>query len=315
MRNREGFQLPPRVPSDPTERRRAVELLGCCTQRKRLRPSTVTELQSLVGKLPPNRLLAQQWKGAIQRDLGRANRKRSPTAFEHRHQLMETLTLSECNGSVSRCFILLEAVRKRYQANEAPNPKCLEELERLLGSFPKTSVEAHRFIRSLARMQRDRRKMEKKPPRVPVESVSDLYQASMLLGSYAVRGSVGSQTEKLKTLIGAIPRNKNVAHSWQKLIKAAIRKRKRREQKEQRRQEIEQKRFERQLRKLRKKSLANAGAQALCPGSQLERTPVLQQGFSWNQPRMFYEQSHQRKTFSIVTKVCGFFARFCAREC
>ncbi|PXF43922.1 hypothetical protein BWQ96_06388 [Gracilariopsis chorda] len=212
------------------------------------------ELESLVGQLPPNRLIAQQWKGAMQRDITKANRKVNRRAFQVRHELQQRLHLSKDNRIVSRCFTILEAVRKRYIMNEAPNPKLLKELKVKLGNFPTSSVDAHRYINALAQMQRDRRLSEKRPPRIPADNFVDLYEASMLLGAYAVHGSVGRQTRRLENLVGSIPRNESIARSWQKQIKAAIRKKRRRERSDQRRQEIERKRLERQLRRIRRRN-------------------------------------------------------------
>lgn len=188
----------------------------------------------------------------MQLDITKANRKANPRAFKLRRELQEQLHLSDDNRVVSRCFTILEAVRKRYVMGEAPNPRLLKELKVKLGNFPTSSVDTRRYRKALAEMQRERRLGEKRPPRIPVDSFTALYEASMLLGAYAVQGSVGRQTRRLENLVGAIPRNTNIARSWQKQIKAAIRKKKRRERSDQRRKEIDRKRLERQLRRIRR---------------------------------------------------------------
>lgn len=257
MRHREGFQLPPHVPSDERQRARAVELLGACTQKKITRKSTVNELEQLVGGFPPNRLIAQQWKGAMQRDMARAKNRRDVNAFKNRIALTNKLTLSEKNGIVSRCFILLEVARKRYNLDQAPNPIVLRELKSKLGSYPKCALDARRHIQALARIQRDRALMEKRPPRIPVDDFAQMYEASMLLGLYAVRGSAGKQNHRLEALIGTIPRNENIAGSWQKRVKLAIREKKESERSALKRREIECKRTERRLRRIKREQKGN----------------------------------------------------------
>lgn len=215
-----------------------------------MRSTTVAELKKLLGDIPPNRLIAQQWKGAIQRDERREKMQVDPNAFRNRQMLLEHLELPEKDNSLSRCFILLDCVRRRHHANQAVAPRVIDELIAALGSYPKSTKEAHHYIRTLAYLNRERRAKERKPPRMPLASTEGLETASMLLGTYKVHGTVGSQTDAMKNLLGGLPRNRNVAKWWKNAVDAARRKKNRRDRKAEKRIVVEAKQRQRSLRRL-----------------------------------------------------------------
>lgn len=249
MRDNGGFQLPPRVPTDETGRRRAIELLGCCTQRKRMRAATAKELETLIGHTPHTRLIAQQWKGALQRDEAKTNRCDDPLAFKTRNLLHSKLSLPD-EKALSRCYFLLEHLRQQYAVKEDPDSRILEQLVVELGDFPKSERDVHHYTKSLASFARERRRRERRPPKIPTESLEDLRKACMLLGTYAVKASVGRQTATLESLLGAIPRTRNVATSWKKLIEASIRKIERENKRNLKRADDDAKRLQRRMRHL-----------------------------------------------------------------
>lgn len=252
MRNKGGFHLPPLVPSERHNRQRAIELLGNFTQRRGMKQSAAAELQSLVGELPGTKEIAQQWKAMLQKNPRRKQHKDNPSAFKRRRVLLDKIRLPERESLVGRCFVLLGCLQRRYRLNQPPSPLVLRQLEDALGSYPVDKDETHHYISALAVMQKERRSREKRPPRVPTEDMAQLALANMLLGSFAARGSVGRQEQRLLELIGEVPRNTNVAASWQKVVAAAIRKMKRKEKTARRRAEIDQKRIVRKLRKQQK---------------------------------------------------------------
>lgn len=252
MRNSGGFQLPPQMPQDAMQRSRAIELLGSYTQRGGMRNSVLAELQSLVGEIPSNRLIAQQWKGSLESYNRELNRLVDPSAFKNVHQIAETLALPYNNSTVQRCFILLECLNRRYQTGQPVNPKVIRELTFNFGSYPTSPRQVHLYKRALTFLSRKRKSSELRPPRIPYHSIEDLNYSCMLLGSYARKGTVGRQKEKLQYLIGALPRNKNIAASWKKIVMAAIRKKLRRERRAIRVHEIETIRLQRRLRRLKR---------------------------------------------------------------
>lgn len=250
MRNRGGFRLPPRVPQDVVERGRAVELLGNLTQRKNMKQSTKKEIEALVGALPQNRLVAQQWKVALQHT---PNARRihlaNPNAFKHRKEAFKRIQLPQQNDVLGRCFVLLGCLERRYRHSQPVSQRVVEELKQRLGDYPVDVREAHHFRKALTELQKERRSRERRPARVPTESMEELLYAKMLLGYFSVRGHVGRQDDRLQQLIGAVPRNRNVANSWKKIIAAAIRKKKRQDQIAVRLDEMERKRKDRRERR------------------------------------------------------------------
>lgn len=250
MRNRGGFCLPPRVPQNFAERRRAMELLGNLTQRKTMRPSARREIEALVGAVPKTRAIAQQWKVALQyTPNARLKHLSQPSVFKKRREIMGKIRLPEQSENVGRCFVLLGVLERRYRSSQSPSTRVLQELEEKIGDYPVDIDETHHFIKALVVLQKERRFQELRPPRIPLESTEELDFTNMLLGAFSVRGSVGRQSGRLEELIGALPRNRNVAASWKKIIAAAIRKKKRREVTARRLAEIERKRHERRLRR------------------------------------------------------------------
>lgn len=262
MRNPGGFHLPPVVPDDTDRLARAVQLLGCFTQRSRsMRVSTLEELRTLVGDVPPNRLVAQQWKVALCRQVTKPSRlahRNDVTAFKHRDALVRQLPLPNAQSQVSRMFILLEVLRKRYSTGAPVNPKVVSEITNTLGSCPTTVLEARRYIRALAYSQTQRKRSERLPPRIPLDDLEALSTANMLLNAYATRGSVGAQTSKLVSILGSAPRTKNVANSWRKIIAAAIRKKKRKDRVRAKRIVDNEKRRQRRLKRLQRDQLSRS---------------------------------------------------------
>lgn len=262
MRSASGFRLPPVVPEDRQQISRAVQLLGCFTQRsKSLHLSTKHELKTLVGDIPPNRLIAQQWKVALCRHItmpARLAHRNNVTAFKHRDALIRQLPFPNKSSEVSRMFILLEVLRKRYSTNIPVNARVISEISNTLGSCPSSTLEARRYIRALALIQSQRKRSERKPPQLPLQDLNALMTANMLLGAFAVRGSIGTQTSKLENLLGASPRTTNVANSWKKIVAAAIRKKKRTDRVRAKRQLDNEKRRQRRLKRfLRDRNLQN----------------------------------------------------------
>lgn len=262
MRNPGGFHLPPVVPDDADRLARAVQLIGCFTQRSRsMRVSTLDELRELVGDVPPNRLVAQQWKVALCRHIAEPSRlahRNNVTAFRHRDALVRQLPLPNAQSQVSRMFILLEVLRKRYSTGVPVNPKVVSEITNTLGSCPTTVLEARRYIRALAYAQTQRKNSERLPPRIPLDDLEALSTANVLLSAYASRGSVGAQTAKLVSILGSSPRTRNVANSWGKIIAAAIRKKKRKDRVRAKRVLDNEKRRQRRLKRLQRDQLARS---------------------------------------------------------
>ena len=253
LRNRGGFQLPPSIPADPDQQHRAIELLGCFTQTSRLHKSKLQELEDLIGGLPRNKLVAQQWKYTLTRQT-KKKPKQLPSGEPNHHinRIRETINFPQDEKVLSSCFSELEHIRRRYASDAIPSPQRMVKLISILGSCPMSEREAKRYIRALVLIQKERKSIEKRPPTIPTENLDDMYCASMLLGTYAFYGSIGTQKEKLVSLIGALPRTTNIAASWKKHVEAAIRKKKRREKAAAKALEDEAKReFRRQRRIMR----------------------------------------------------------------
>lgn len=265
MRNGGGFHNPPQIPESPTDIRRAVELLGSFTQRKHMRDATRRELANLLGELPPSRLVAQQWKFRL-RAQSRPRASPPVTAFRHHDELVAQLPLPHAQTDLSRAFILLEVLRRRLSAGMAVSARLSDQLERILGTCPATSMEARRYVHALVFLQRRRRRAERLPPVIPLHDLDGMRVAIMLLGAYSVRGSVGAQSRTLVSLIGTLPRNRNVALSWKKMLAAAVRKRKRKQRVLLKRSVDDAKRLQRRLkrRRLEADQLALAGLQEEC---------------------------------------------------
>lgn len=250
MRNSGGFKLPPKIPSAGPSWSRAVELLGACTQRANITQPVREELIALVGDIPATKEIAQQWKGALtlrrRRELrpktvGRAN-------LQSRH--MDLVKLPHENRHCSYAFILLNSLRRRYDLNIPANAELLATIYNLIGYTPTTAEEVKKVSNALKRLQRARKGAEKNPPSLP-ETRKDLKYADMLLGQIACNGKTSDRGNNvLLNSIGALPRTKQVARSWQKRVKIADRKRLRIERREKNRQIIVAKRAERSARKL-----------------------------------------------------------------
>lgn len=250
MRNRGGFRPPPLVPSDPTDLRRAIELLGSLTQRKNMKRSRKQEIERLVGALPESREIAQRWKVALQRGTNRRKEHLAQAdAFKNRKRLSELIRLPKDNETVGRCFILLGCVQRRYRLSQPPSRFALDEISRKLGSAPCDEKEVYHYIKTLSFMQKERRSQEMRPPQIPLHNMQELKFVRMLLGTFAVKGSAGKQNMRIERSLGTLPRNSSIAASWKKKIEAAIRRKKRKEKVACRRQEIAQKRLQRRLRR------------------------------------------------------------------
>lgn len=250
MRNKGGFHLPPKIPVSDDEYRRAIELLGCCTQRKRMRSNTAEELQMLVGQVPPNRLMAQQWKGSLERHLAKKRFTEDPNSFRNRNILLEHIVLPETRQASSRCFVLLEYIRRCYRTDRRVNPRVSEELNRTLGSCPTSCEDSRHYIRTLAYLNRKRRVEERLPSRMPLESDEKMQKAIMYLGVLASNRSIGAQVATLKELIGCYPRDKNTALYWKKGLASALRRKRRKDRVAKDRIEADAKRQHRRMKKL-----------------------------------------------------------------
>jgi hypothetical protein len=229
MRDAGGFRAPPVVPPPGPARERAVELLGACTQRSpfAMRGPARAELAALVGGAPGTCEAAQQWKGALMLVTRREARARNPQARTRlaRTVFMDMIRLPATNAQTSRAFVLLEVLRRRYWAGQAPSETLMESVVGLIGFAPKDASEVFRANNALRRLQHERRSAERRPPVIP-ETDEDLRLANMLLGQFANTANVGSaQTPVLEHIVGSLPRTPQVARSWQKHIQIVIRKR------------------------------------------------------------------------------------------
>lgn len=265
MRNRGGFQLPPRVPEDAVKRERAIELLGNLTQRKKMKEGKMREIEALLGGLPKSREVAQQWKVAMEHTPN-ARRKHltRPTALRHRTEVLRRIRLPEVTASVDRSFVLLGCLERRYRYSQPPSIRVLEELEKRIGDYPVDEDEAHHFRKALKVLRNERRSKELRPPRIPVEDMNELVYAKMALGYYAMRRSKGvraGRATRLEDVIGTRPRNRSVALSWKKIMSAAIRKKKRQGRTAKRLAEIERKRLKRRWAREQRKLESDMRAQ------------------------------------------------------
>ena len=118
---------------------------------------------------------------------------------------------------ISRAFSVLEKARRRLNSNKVVSVEMWTELKRLTGVVPTSQREIRVTARALAKLAYRRRCNELEPVRFPT-SREELQRSSMLLGSFARRGSIGAQTEVLRRQLGCLPRTKNVARSWKKLV-------------------------------------------------------------------------------------------------
>jgi hypothetical protein len=228
MRNSGGFHLPPCLPAvGSPEHARAVELLGACTQKGRNSRRVCSEVESLVGAVPPSFLIAQQWKKAL------TNRARKtslpPNAVtrprEQHTKYMNVVHLPASNEGTCRAFVLLDALRRRYWA-QANIPHGLQKgVEQLVGYVPVNSLDTFRSKNALKRLQRNRKSSERRPLFLP-ENVDELRWVDMTLGHIAMRGRIREKSSvELETKIGRLPRTKQLAASWQKFVKGRLRRR------------------------------------------------------------------------------------------
>lgn len=222
MRNAGGFSNPPRLPASEAGIQRAIILLGNFTQRRMKKASTLTELESLVGRVPKTRLEAQQWKVRLQR----RNRPPKPAP-----KLLAELPLPRERNDVARLFILLQVVRKKLSVGRDVSPVLQHKIsKRLVGMpCPTTTNEVRLYIRTLAHYEWLRKRAERRPPVLPVHDLDRLRQADQLLGAYAGNGAIGKQIHTLIDLVGSYPQTKNMARSWQKIVQGAIRRKHRKD--------------------------------------------------------------------------------------
>lgn len=249
MRNPGGFHLPPVRPAPGPSLTRAIELLGACTQRANMSPSVRQEVISLVGEFPRSREIAQQWKGALTLRHRQEMRPKCVHWSRLYTKYMGLVKLPDENRHCSFAFVLLNSLRRRYDFDITPKSELLDSVQCLIGFKPQTAGETKRASNALKRLQRARKVAEMSLPKVP-DDESDLRAADMVLGQFGFYGKASERGSAiLKQTIGAVPRTKQVARSWQKLVKAARRKRERRERREENRIIIQAKRAERKARR------------------------------------------------------------------
>lgn len=319
LRNRGGFQSPPSIPTNPDQQRRAIELLGCFTQTSRLHNSKLQELEDLIGGLPRNRLVAQQWKYTMTRQTKK--KPKQPPSGEPNHQVdrvREMITFPENDRVLSSCFSGLEHIRRRYANDVTPSPQRIMKLVSILGSCPMSEREAKRYIRALVLIQKERKERERRPPKIPTENLDEMYYASMLLGTYAFYGSIGEQKEKLVSLIGASPRTTNIAASWKKHVEAAIRKKKRRDKAAAKALEDEAKReFRRQRRLMREqmeqKSLTLSASfnKNLTPSQEINKSEQTASAYTNKTDGRILSSAHLSRA-TRFSRVCRFIGKLFA---
>ncbi len=195
-----------------------MELLGNYTQR---RPTTalIGQLDTLLGRAPSTKQEANEWKRGLRRRTPRElppRRSAATRALAARVHLPEGRDLRS-DRRVGRAFSLLETMRRRFDVGKAPSAHTAAALCWLIGVAPASAREVHVVARALSTLAHRRRHAERVPPRYPATH-ADLQRASMLLGLYARRGRVGAQTDALRSRLGGLPRTRNVARSWKKLV-------------------------------------------------------------------------------------------------
>jgi len=227
LRNPGGFHLPPRVPNEEHELRRAIELLGNRTQR-RLRPEMREALAALLGEYPPTKEIAQQWKYRLTRiaQEEQVRRKQSTSAPQgadpgpvtRRQALLreieQNLLIPESDEQVQRAFSILGRIIER---KDKPTESEEAELQRLLGVVPGGVLTAKRAVRVLREQVASRRRFERWPPFVPL-ALERVREARVILRQIAIQRSAGAKAAaRLKELLaGGYPRNQRVARSWWK---------------------------------------------------------------------------------------------------
>lgn len=221
--------LPPVLPTAGTRRQRAIELLGHCTQRcasERVK----AELGQLIGELPPDRGTAQAWKAG----LTNLSRPPPPARSEAVAELARLSHIPVGSGMISdqrigRTFSLLDIARRSIVRKGSLSAEVQRELTGLIGICPRTEQEVLRLTRILSNRVRGRRRSERRPPRLP-RRVKNLHRTNMLLGTFEHKGHVGRKSRTLRSDLGALPRTRNVARWWKKLVEARLRKIARRKQ-------------------------------------------------------------------------------------
>lgn len=219
--------LPPLIPKPGTSRQRAIELLGHATQC-RASDRVSEELITLIGVSPPSIESAISWKAGLQR-LSRSSVKKRA----HKNTHFQQLRLPD-DRKIGRVQSLLDVTRRTLAHRRILPTSTSAELLRVIGVVPQSEAEALRLIRTLGILSRRRRRSELSPPQLPYNE-DELSELSMLLGCFAHRGSVGRKTETLRDVLGALPRTKNVAASWKKIVDARRRKLLRRRKTEEKR--------------------------------------------------------------------------------
>lgn len=263
------FALPPVVPCTPAARHRAIELLGHATQRKA--GLTRPELAELLGALPPDRVTAQMWKAGLRRLARNAATCAAPDNGPVA-RLRESVSLPPRDRDVGRVFSALDVARRSLAAGRRLPPDSVAELERKAGVAPTSEIEVHHVSRALVMLQRARRSAERRPPAIP-KGLAGLHEANMLLGNFVWFGKVGAKSDRLAELVGALPRTKNVARSWKKIVEAATRRFLRKERVAARRREADLKRERRRLKKALRETAVELPGHARLERSSFQRNP------------------------------------------
>ncbi|KAK4537929.1 hypothetical protein CDCA_CDCA15G3954 [Cyanidium caldarium] len=236
MRNSGGFQLPPRVPQSPEALARALQLLGNATQRK-LTEERRREAEALLGAYPPRKEIAQQWRGALLRDLRRERlarlkaeqnlRRGSPVSPEQAiyRMLERDMRLPPRDEQTDAAFLLLGRLVRDQQR---PTEMEARRLRDLIGVVPTGKTSATRAIKVLKRMALERFRWERWPPFVPLD-LEHVRQAFRILAQVRRQGTAGERAnQELRSLLGgAFPRHRRVATAWRKRLAFVIRYRER----------------------------------------------------------------------------------------
>lgn len=218
IRRTRRWSLPPTIPPTKPAQDRAIQLLGNYTQRQ-ASEKIIAQLTTLLGESPKSKEEAGNWKRGLQR---KTQKKQAPPRPSHETRIFATqVHLPNCgeksDRQLGRAFSLLESVRRQLNRRRVLSAEIREELLRLVGVVPKSEREVLVISRTLSTLAFKRRCAEREPTRYPTEG-EDLQVVSMLLGSFAHRGSVGEQTEILHAHLGGLPRTRNIARSWKKLV-------------------------------------------------------------------------------------------------
>lgn len=263
------FALPPVVPSSPAARHRAIELLGHATQRKA--GLTKPELSELLGALPADRVTAQMWKAGLRRLARNAEMGTAPVDSPV-SRLRAKVALPQRDRDIGRVFSALDVARRALAAGRPLPDETASELARKAGVAPTSETDVHHVSRALVHLQRARRSSERRPPLIPKE-LAGLREANMLLGNFVWFGKVGAKSDRLAELVGGLPRTRNVARSWKKIVEAATRRFLRKERVAARRREADLKRERRRLKKALRGTAGEYPGHARLEWAGLKRNP------------------------------------------